>query len=175
MTVDKDWNILHFKVFKQSIAEKNKRRQNNGCCETMKKCHTGSVWPDWAIYCTLGSFSKPVATIILPKLPTFLGKLSEAVKIFHFNIEYHFWATFIDIWRLFTGHTALDAEWGLWISEAKAWEGEEERKKEWERKKEREWKEKREWERGESTKRSFSLHPSVLRMSNLGSTNRVKE
>ena len=31
-------------------------------------------WPDWTIYCTLGIFSKPVATIILPKSPnlTFL-------------------------------------------------------------------------------------------------------
>ena len=27
------------------------------------------VWPDWAILFTLGNFSKPVATIILPKLP----------------------------------------------------------------------------------------------------------
>ena len=30
-----------------------------------------SVWTDWTICCTLGNFSKPVATIILPKLPTF--------------------------------------------------------------------------------------------------------
>ena len=30
-----------------------------------------SVWPDWAIYCTLGDFSKPVATIILPKQARF--------------------------------------------------------------------------------------------------------
>ena len=37
------------------------------------------VWPDWAIYCTLGNFSKPVATIILP---TFLGNFCKAVKIF---------------------------------------------------------------------------------------------
>ena len=33
------------------------------------------VWPDWAIYCTSGNFSKPVATIISPKLPTFFGIL----------------------------------------------------------------------------------------------------
>ena len=37
---------------------------------------------DWAIYCTLGNFSKPVATIFLPKSPLFLQ-------------------TFIDIWRFF--------------------------------------------------------------------------
>ena len=30
---------------------------------------------------------KRVATIILPKLPTFLGNLSEGVKIFHFSSE----------------------------------------------------------------------------------------
>ena len=30
-----------------------------------------TVWPDWAIYWTLGNFSKPVATIILPKCPHF--------------------------------------------------------------------------------------------------------
>ena len=34
-------------------------------------CHFRPVWPDWAIYCTLGNFSEPAATIILPKLPTF--------------------------------------------------------------------------------------------------------
>ena len=30
-----------------------------------------SVWPDWAIYCTLGNSLKPVTTIILLKSPTF--------------------------------------------------------------------------------------------------------
>ena len=48
------------------------------------------VWPDWAIYYTLGNFSKPVATNILPKLSTFLGSLSKVVKIFHFSIENQF-------------------------------------------------------------------------------------
>ena len=33
-----------------------------------------SVWPDWTIYCTLGNFSKPGATIILP---TFLGNFCK--------------------------------------------------------------------------------------------------
>ena len=42
-----------------------------------------TVWPDWAIYCTLGNFSKPEATIILPKLPTFLGNFCKDVKILH--------------------------------------------------------------------------------------------
>ena len=39
-------------------------------------CHplhllSNSVWQVWPIYCTLGNFSKPEATIILPKLRTF--------------------------------------------------------------------------------------------------------
>ena len=42
------------------------------------------VWPDWAIYSTLGNFLKPLATIILPKSPTFLGNFYKGVKIFDF-------------------------------------------------------------------------------------------
>ena len=32
----------------------------------------GIEWPDWAIYCTMGNFSRPVATIILPKFDDYL-------------------------------------------------------------------------------------------------------
>ena len=46
-----------------------------------------SVWPDSAIYWTLGNFSKPVATISLPKSPTFLGNFCKGVKISHFSSE----------------------------------------------------------------------------------------
>ena len=46
-----------------------------------------------------------MATIILPKLLTFLGNFGKGCKIFHFSAEIIYWATFIDIWRLFTGHT----------------------------------------------------------------------
>ena len=35
----------------------------------------------------LGNFSKPVATIILPKSPTFLGNFCEGVEIFHFPVK----------------------------------------------------------------------------------------
>ena len=64
-------------------------------------CHDGppTVWPDWAIYWTLGNFSKPVATISLPKFPTFLGNFCKGVKYFHFSSD-------IIFGRLFTGHTA---------------------------------------------------------------------
>ena len=32
-------------------------------------------------------FSNPVATVILPKLPTFLGNFCKGVKIFNFSSE----------------------------------------------------------------------------------------
>ena len=45
------------------------------------------VWPEWAIYWTLGNFSKPLATINLPKHLTFLGNFCKGVKIIHFTSE----------------------------------------------------------------------------------------
>ena len=45
------------------------------------------VWHYWAIYCTLGNFFKPVATIILPKSPTILGNFCKDVEIFNFASE----------------------------------------------------------------------------------------
>ena len=44
------------------------------------------VWPDWAIYYTLGNFLKPLATANLPKSPL-LGNFSKGVKIYHFSSE----------------------------------------------------------------------------------------
>ena len=41
-----------------------------------------AVWPDWAIYCTLGNFSKYVAAIILPKLRTLIGNFYKVGKCF---------------------------------------------------------------------------------------------
>ena len=46
-----------------------------------------SVWPDLAIYWTLGNFLKPLATINLPKSPKFLHNLCKGVKIYHFLSE----------------------------------------------------------------------------------------
>ena len=46
-----------------------------------------TVWSDWAIYWILGNFSKSVASIILPKLPTFLGNFCKGVKNFNFSRE----------------------------------------------------------------------------------------
>ena len=59
------------------------------------------VWPVWANFWILGSFSKPLATINFPKSPTFLGNFCKGVKIFNFFWWNHFWTTFIDIWCLF--------------------------------------------------------------------------
>ena len=64
-----------------------------------------TVWPDWAIYWTLGNFSKLLALINLSRSPTFLGNFCKGVKIFYFFLVKSFLGNFIDIWRLFTGHT----------------------------------------------------------------------
>ena len=53
----------------------------------LPQCVCQSVWPDWAIYCTLGNFSKPMATIILSKLPTFLGNFLKQSKSFIFLVK----------------------------------------------------------------------------------------
>ena len=86
--VKKKWNM---KIDNLERAEEKTSKQ--------ELWEWGPVWPDWAIYWTLGKILKPNATINLPKCPTFLGNFCKGVKI------YHFWATFIDIWRFFSGHT----------------------------------------------------------------------
>ena len=45
------------------------------------------VWPDLAIFRTLGNFLKPLATINFAKSPTFLGNFCKGVKIYHFFSE----------------------------------------------------------------------------------------
>ena len=46
-----------------------------------------TVWPDWAIYWTLGPFLKPLATINLPKSHTFLGNFVKVSKSFIFLVK----------------------------------------------------------------------------------------
>ena len=46
-----------------------------------------AVWPDLAIYWTLGNFLMPLATINLPKSPTVLGNFCIGAKIFNFSSE----------------------------------------------------------------------------------------
>ena len=48
---------------------------------------SSAVWPDWTIYWTLDKFLKPLATINLPKSPTFLCNFCKGVKIYHFSSE----------------------------------------------------------------------------------------
>ena len=51
-------------------------------------------WSDWAIYCTLVNFSKPVERIILSKSLAFLAILVKVSKSFIFLVQ-SFW-TFTD-------------------------------------------------------------------------------
>ena len=46
-----------------------------------------AVWPDWAIYWTMGKFLKPLAIINLSKSSPFLGNFCKGVKIYHFSSE----------------------------------------------------------------------------------------
>ena len=46
-----------------------------------------SVWPDWAIYWTLGNFLKNLATINSPTPPPFLGNFCKGVQICHICSE----------------------------------------------------------------------------------------
>ena len=92
-TLPNAWS--NFCAFKWNIF-----RVQNGCDQTVTTALINScffrvtvslsresVWPDWVIYCTLGNFAKPMATIILPKSPTFLGNFCKCVKTFHFYSE----------------------------------------------------------------------------------------
>ena len=59
-----------------------------------------AVWPDWAIYWTLGNFLKPLATINLPKSLSFLANFCKGVKIYHFS-KGNFYRHLV----IFSGHT----------------------------------------------------------------------
>ena len=61
-----------------------------------------AVWPDLVIYYTLGNFSKPRSTIILPT--HILGNFCKSVKIFHFTKEILFGQLLLTFGQLFTGH-----------------------------------------------------------------------
>ena len=54
----------------------------------------------WQFIEILGKFLKPLATINLPKSPTFLGNFCKGVKTFNFSHEIIL-GIFIDIWRFF--------------------------------------------------------------------------
>ena len=48
-----------------------------------------------------GQLLKPLATINLPKSPTFYGNFCKGVRIYHFSSEIIFRQLFIDIWQFF--------------------------------------------------------------------------
>ena len=57
------------------------------CTFDTVNCCLHPVWPDWVIYWTMGNFSIPLATIILPKSATFLSNFCKIVKIINFSSE----------------------------------------------------------------------------------------
>ena len=69
-----------------------------------------ALWPNLAICYTLGTFSKPGATIILTKLLTHLRQFLKRCQNLSFYWRNPFWAIFVDIWGLFTGHTVSKAK-----------------------------------------------------------------
>ena len=103
-------------IYCQLYWKDEKKKKSMGMARLKKTCHPYPsrkrmrsyqlypVWPDWAIYWTLGKF-KPLATINLPKSPIFLGIFCEGVKIYHFSSE----IIFIDIWRFFLVTLAVSA------------------------------------------------------------------
>ena len=81
-------------------------------CKALQRMHFGlvtclitfSVTRLGDFFCTLGNHSKHLATINLPKSPTFLGNFCKVVKIYHFSGKIIF-GQLLDIWQFFSGHT----------------------------------------------------------------------
>ena len=57
-----------------------------------------------------GNFLKALATINLPKSPTFLGNFCEGVKIYHFSSEIIFGNFCRYLAIFFSGHTAYESK-----------------------------------------------------------------
>ena len=68
---------------------KLEQKQRRKCLEMSSRLLTRSQCDQigWFIFCILGNFLNPVATIILPKLPTFLRNFCKHVKMFNFASE----------------------------------------------------------------------------------------
>ena len=60
-------------------------------------------------FCTLGNFLKPLATINLPKYPTFLGNFCKEVKINHFFSEIIFGQLYRNL-AIFSSHTGREKQ-----------------------------------------------------------------
>ena len=76
-----------FQSFKILTKWQNFAKSGHTDFECTHCCCWWSVCTDWAIFCSLGNHSKPVATIILSILPTLLGNFCKGIKIIHFSSE----------------------------------------------------------------------------------------
>ena len=66
--------ILSFKLWPFDMRRRSKHSS------THLPSHKVAVWPDLAIYWTMGNFLKPLTTINWPKSATFLGNFSKVSK-----------------------------------------------------------------------------------------------
>ena len=71
-----------------------------------KKRGRPAVWPDWAIFWTLGHFLKSLAAINLPNSLTFLGNFLKVSKSIIFLVK-SFLGNFYGYLAIFSGHTAV--------------------------------------------------------------------
>ena len=80
--------IINVDFLKQLLLQKqNKNSLNPVIYKVCQIVEIHRVWPDWAIFCTLGNHSKQVATIVLPNLPILLGNFCKGVKMLQFSSE----------------------------------------------------------------------------------------
>ena len=85
---NKKYNLLTYTLYNYKLEPRNCHTEFFSFVFGQKQLWTrGLVWPDLAIYWTLGNFSEPLATINLPKSSTFLGNFCKVVKIYHFSSE----------------------------------------------------------------------------------------
>ena len=75
------WQLTGSKMTPFDPRQRREFPKTWGCKEwAAKGMGSSAVWPDW----TLGNFSKPGATISLPKSITFLDNFCKGFKIFNF-------------------------------------------------------------------------------------------
>ena len=83
--------IINVDFLKQLLLQKqNKNSLNPVIYKVCQIVEIHRVWPDWAIFCTLGNHSKQVATIILPKSTHIVRQFFKGVNVIHFSSEITF-------------------------------------------------------------------------------------
>ena len=99
--------LSKFDALKHLVNESERRSSSEvGGNQKLHEHEPPPVWPDWAIFCTLGNFLKPLAKINLAKSPTFFGNFCKGVKISHFSSEIIL-GNFYRHLMIFSGHTGL--------------------------------------------------------------------